>query len=90
MHNEFIWRKNNTARGKMKGRLRGETKLICGRDHAFVGFARNGEGGSTPDERMKGSRFSLSLSLSKRAARLVFRDTIGCVDTQSVLTCIYD
>jgi len=38
---------------------RSATRLICGSDHAFVGFVGRDEGGSTPDERMKGSRPSL-------------------------------
>lgn len=43
------------------------------------------EGGSTPDERMKGIE---TFSLSRQAAWLVFWDTIGCVDTptQDILT----
>jgi len=49
-----------TVEGRKYGMLpRSATRLICGSDHAFVGFVGRDEGGSTPDERMKGSRPSL-------------------------------
>lgn len=47
------------------GLPRSATRLICGSDHAFVGFVGRAEGGSTPDERMKGIE---TFSLSRQAA----------------------